>query len=65
MTPPDPAAFVVRVVYVPGGAGAADARRRVVDVLLRAAGAAQVSADATAPPAPVDPSPGVPGENAA
>ena len=29
--------LIVRVVFVPGGAGAADARRRVADVLLRGA----------------------------
>ena len=34
------ARLVVRVVFVPAGAGAADARRRVADVLLRAASAA-------------------------
>ena len=42
------ARLVVRVVFVPG-AGAADARRRVAEVLLRAATDAPVNSDAPAP----------------
>jgi len=46
---PRSAGLVARVVLVPGGAGAADARRRVADVLLRAALAR------TEPPAVAEP----------
>jgi hypothetical protein len=42
------ARLVVRVVFVPAGAGAADARRRVADVLLRAASAAAAPCEARA-----------------
>lgn len=45
--------LVARVVFVPGGAGAADARRRVVDVLMRAAIARAEPPDLAEPtPAP-------------
>ena len=44
------ARLVVRVVFVPAGPGAAEARRRVADVLL---GAAR-SATPADPPAPVN-----------
>jgi hypothetical protein len=48
--------LVLRAVYVPGGAGAADARRRVVDVLLRAASSRAECAEPTpAPPAANEP----------
>ena len=58
------ARLVVRVVFVPT-AGAADARRRVADVLLRAANAGAALSDARAPETPAnDPSPS-PGEKAA
>lgn len=39
------ARLVARVVLVPAGAGAAEARRRVADVLLRAAISASPHAD--------------------
>ncbi len=59
------ARLVVRVVFVPAGASAADARRRVADVLLRAASAAVASSEIRAPETPAnDPSP-PPGEKAA
>ena len=59
------ARLVVRVVFVPAGAGAADARRRVADVLLRAASVAAALAEPRAPETPAnDPSP-PPGEKAA
>jgi len=58
------ARLVLRVVFVPG-AGAADARRRVADVLLRAANAGAASLESLAPESPAnDPSPS-PGEKAA
>ncbi len=58
------ARLVVRVVLVPTGAGAADARRRVADWLLRAATSGSASnAPAVAAPAPTPPSP--PDEKAA
>ncbi len=59
------ARLVVRVVLVPTGAGAADARRRVADLLLRAAtsDSAPSNAPALAAPAPTHPSP--PDEKAA
>lgn len=41
--------LVVRVVHVPAGPGAADARRRVADVLLRAAASGATRPDAPAP----------------
>ena len=43
------ARLIVRVVFVPAGAGAADARRRVADVLLRAASAAAAPCETRAP----------------
>ena len=61
---PRSARLVVRVVFVPG-AGAADARRRVAEVLLCAASAGAAPAETQAPGAPAnDPSP-PPGEKAA
>ena len=58
------ARLVVRVVFVPG-AGAADARRRVADVLLRAASVAAALSEPRALETPAnDPSP-PPGEKAA
>ncbi len=58
------ARLVVRVVFVPG-AGAADARRRVADVLLRAANTGAASFESRGPESPAnDPSPS-PGEKAA
>jgi hypothetical protein len=48
---PRSARLVARVVLVPDGAGAADARRRVAEVLLRAAMAR------TEPPALAEPTP--------
>ena len=58
------ARLVVRVVFVPG-AGAAGARRRVADVLLRAANAGAAPSETPAPGLPAnDPSP-PPGEKAA
>ena len=57
--------LVVRVVLVPAGAGAADARQRVADVLLRVASAAVARSETHAPETPAnDPSP-PPGEKAA
>ncbi len=59
------ARLVVRVVFVPAGAGAADARRRVAEVLLRAASVAAAPSDTRAPESPANnPSPR-PGEKAA
>ncbi len=59
------AGLVVRVVFVPAGAGAADVRRRVADVLLRAARAAGAPSETRAAETPAnDPSP-PPGEKAA
>lgn len=43
------ARLVARVVLVPAGAGAAEARRRVADVLLRAASSAPPQADGGSP----------------
>ena len=52
------ARLVVRVVFVPAGAGAAGARRRVADVLLRAASAAAAPCETRVPETPAnDPSP--------
>jgi hypothetical protein len=59
------ARLVVRVVFVPAGAGAADARRRVADVLLRAASVAAAPPETLTPETPANnPSP-PPGEKAA
>ena len=59
------ARLVVRVVLVPAGAGAADARRRVADVLLCAASAGAARPETQAPGTPAnDPTP-PPGEKAA
>lgn len=57
-----PGGLVLRVVYVPGGAGAADARRRVVDVLLQAASS---TAGGAAPTPSANESVASPGEKAA
>ena len=52
------ARLVVRVVFVPAGAGASDARRRVAEVLLRAASAAANPRETRVPETPAnDPSP--------
>ena len=51
------ARLVVRIVFVPG-AGAADARRRVAEVLLRAAAAGGRTADTPAPETPANAPPG-------
>ncbi len=52
------ARLVVRVVLVPAGAGAADARRRVADVLLRAASGAAAPCQTRVPETPAnDPAP--------
>ncbi len=59
------ARLVVRVVFVPAGAGAADARRRVADVLLRAASAAVAPSETRAPEAPANDHSPPPGEKAA
>lgn len=59
------ARLVVRVVLVPAGASAAEARRRVADVLLRAATPRDTTADATAPPIPASEPPALPSEKAA
>jgi len=59
------ARLVVRVVFVPAGTGAADARRRVAEVLLRAASVAAAPSETQAPGTPAnDPTP-PPGEKAA
>lgn len=59
------ARLVARVVLVPAGAGAADARRRVADVLLRAAAAGIAPSDIPAPEAPANELPSASGEKAA
>lgn len=53
------ARLVVRVVHVPAGPGAADARRRVADVLLRAATASArpEGPNAATPDSPEAPAP--------
>lgn len=58
------ARLVVRVVFVPG-AGAADARRRVAEVLLRAATAVPANSDAPAAGTPANESTAPPAEKAA
>jgi hypothetical protein len=58
------ARLVVRVVFVPA-AGAADARRRVADVLLRAANAGADPSEARAPESPANDHSPPPGEKAA
>ncbi len=60
-----PDGLALRVVYVPGGVGAADARRRVVDVLLRAAIARAELAEAPSPTITVPEPPSSPHEKAA
>ena len=57
--------LVVRVVLVSAGAGAADARRRVAEVLLRAATAGAEPSDTPAAPPPANEPPERPGEKAA
>ena len=59
------ARLVVRVVLVPAGAGAADSRRRVADLLLRAATTEPGPSDRPAGAVPTPESPAPPGENAA
>ncbi|MSP55949.1 MAG: hypothetical protein EXR69_10155 [Myxococcales bacterium] len=58
------ARLVVRVVFVPG-AGAADARRRVAEVLLRAASAADAPSETRAPETPANHASPPPREKAA
>jgi hypothetical protein len=58
------ARLVVRVVFVPG-AGVADARRRVADVLLCAANAGAEAPDAATTPAHANEPPMPPREKAA
>ncbi len=65
MTPRDRGGFVVRVVYVPAGAGASDARRRVVDVLLRAPAAPADPIEGAAPETPANGPMQSPSRNAA
>ena len=48
------ARLVVRVVFVPAGASAANARRRVADVLLRAATSPAGSSDTPAATMPAN-----------
>ena len=59
------ARLVVRVVFVAAGAGAADARRRVADVLLRAASAGAEPSDTHAEPTPANEPHALLGEKAA
>ncbi len=59
------ARLIVRIVLVPGGAGAADARRRVADVLLCAACAGAEPSDTPAATTPANDPPARPGEKAA
>lgn len=59
------ARLVVRVVFVPAGAGAADARRRVADVLLRAASVAADPSETRAAESPANDPSHPPGEKAA
>lgn len=58
------ARLVVRIVFVPG-AGAADARRRVAEVLLRAATAGGRTADPPASGSPANEPASPPAEKAA
>ena len=59
------ARLVLRVVLVPAGTGAADARRRVADVLLRAAAAGAAPSDTPDPVIAANDSPPLPSEKAA
>ena len=58
------ARLIVRVVFVPAGAGAADACRRVAEVLLRAASAAVAPSESRAPETPANDLSPPPGEKA-
>jgi hypothetical protein len=59
------ARLVLRVVLVPAGPGAADSRRRVADLLLRAATAEPGPSERAAGAVPTPEAPGPPGEKAA